>query len=69
MEDVYKRQGLPVSWLFFASKAPVTSGRDRNTRFASFANMLLVRPGMAFCSCTAMGTPENLAATSDGKEA
>lgn len=61
--------GVACELALFRVKSPVTSGRDRNTRFASFANMRLVRPGMAFCSCTAMGTPESLAATSDGKEA
>ena len=58
--------GLPVNTHWSVSKYWRASSTANNTFVACLANILLVIPGNAFCSCITEGTPSFIAARITG---
>ena len=64
-----RRTGLPVIAIFLGLKKRRLSSNDRNTRRTRRPRILLVSPGIEFCSQIAVGTPPSRAISTTGPEA
>jgi hypothetical protein len=64
-----RRTGLPLITTFFALKKRRLSSNERKTRRTSLPRILLVRPGIEFCSQIAVGTPRSRAISTTGPDA